>query len=556
MTLDLTPESINEIIANGKSLTPTYENSHGPIDVKVIDPLSVKAGDYTLKFDVSNVSTIDSASWILINNTTNDTFYSDKTIRVANEQLVVKNDDYNNLIGLSITIQQVYNTGDITNAVDNGFIESSIAYADSSKRWLSGLPDLDGGGFQNWIRSGTSKDDVNADNSDYDPTTGTVSTWLDPNENYEKILNGTWAPYRLCARTSVDASTGKKGYGLAWAKYQTLNKLSNLASIDLVLTPDQSKWSRCAVIETCDDPILTEGNANKFDLRKGQSVGKDGQPDGSGTGMGWFPGYAINVETGERLNIMFGENSWLVGENGRDMKFNPTSHYYSDLGDVLWGGEHFVYILGHNGDLSTNCPAYDEGSWIQSQLAMLADINKRNVYEDIMWVGIPMAAPNQEWLSNEVKIRIRVSKPYKKLYSTYGSSSPLNNDYPMYTFSTDDIMTKTNDAEAAKSALDLINIVPNPYYGYSGYESNQLDNRVKITNLPEKCTVSIYTVNGILVRQYTKDETKTSIDWDLKNTAGIPISGGVYLIHVKVDGVGEKVIKWFGTLRPIDLNSF
>ena len=26
-------------------------------------------------------------------------------------------------------------------------------------------------------------------------------------------------------------------------------------------------------------------------------------------GMGWFPGYAIDVETGQRLNIFFGENS-------------------------------------------------------------------------------------------------------------------------------------------------------------------------------------------------------------------------------------------------------
>ena len=27
----------------------------------------------------------------------------------------------------------------------------------------------------------------------------------------------------------------------------------------------------------------------------------------------------INLETGERLNIVFGEDSWLVGQNGRDM---------------------------------------------------------------------------------------------------------------------------------------------------------------------------------------------------------------------------------------------
>jgi hypothetical protein len=279
--------------------------------------------------------------------------------------------------------------------------------------------------------------------------------------------------------------------------------------------------------------------------------------DIAGTGMSYFPGYAINVETGERLNIIFGENSWLTGENGRDMLFNPTSNYTTSLGDILWGGMHFVYIVGHNGDAAYNCPKYDGGQWIYDQLSAANNsTGKRYLTQDIMYAGIPMATAGEPWLSNEVKIRFRISKPYKTNYSTYGATSPSNTNYPMYTFSTDDIMTATDQTDVATSALDMINIVPNPYYGYSGYEENQLDNRVKITNLPEKCTVTIYTMNGVLIRKYMKDETKTSLDWDLKNYAGIPIASGIYLIHVNAPGIGEKVIKWFGTLRPIDLNSF
>ena len=37
------------------------------------------------------------------------------------------------------------------------------------------------------------------------------------------------------------------------------------------------------------------------------------------TGMGWFPGYAIDLGTGERLNMAFGEDSWLSADNGKDM---------------------------------------------------------------------------------------------------------------------------------------------------------------------------------------------------------------------------------------------
>ena len=39
------------------------------------------------------------------------------------------------------------------------------------------------------------------------------------------------------------------------------------------------------------------------------------------------------------------------------------------------------------------------------------------------------------------------------------------------------------------SVLDVINVVPNPYYAFSQYETSKLDNRVKITNLPEVCTI-------------------------------------------------------------------
>ena len=44
--------------------------------------------------------------------------------------------------------------------------------------------------------------------------------------------------------------------------------------------------------------------------------------------------------------------------------------------------------------------------------------------------------------------------------------------------------------------------------------------------------------------------------WDLKNTVGNPISSGVYIIHVEVPGVGEKVLKWFGVMRTIDLDTY
>jgi hypothetical protein len=144
------------------------------------------------------------------------------------------------------------------------------------------------------------------------------------------------------------------------------------------------------------------------------------------------------------------------------------------------------------------------------------------------------------------------------------------------------VLEKLATAESARqsykdSLLAQINVVPNPYYSYSKYETgSQLETKVRIVNLPtgvnangekEGCLIRIYTVDGTLVRtlgptsitrnnsDYAQSEN-TSVDWDLHNHTGIPIAGGMYLIHVTVPGIGERVIKWFGTMRPVDLNSF
>jgi len=259
--------------------------------------------------------------------------------------------------------------------------------------------------------------------------------------------------------------------------------------------------------------------------------------------------------------MMFGENSFMAQDRGTDMMWNPTSST-SDFLNNYFGGGHYIYIMGHNGDTDNDSPAYDECAWIYQRLSsnnfVPSDIDKRNVYKDVMWINMPLTVPNKQFLGTDVKYRIRVTRPYRKGFNnaTWEAGSPVNGNLPMYTFSTGDLFTVNDDLVAAEDALDLINVVPNPYYAYSGYEANQLQTTVKITNLPQKCVVSIYTVNGMLIRQFRKDEPRTSVDWDLKNTAGIPIAGGVYLIHVKVDGVGEKVIKFFGALRPVDLDSF
>jgi hypothetical protein len=44
-----------------------------------------------------------------------------------------------------------------------------------------------------------------------------------------------------------------------------------------------------------------------------------------------------------------------------------------------------------------------------------------------------------------------------------------------------------------------------------------------------------------------------NVVWNLKNSAGIPIASGVYIIHILDEETGaQKSVKWFGINRKFD----
>lgn len=545
--VDLTDESIAEILAEPFwAKNPVYKKNGGPVNIKVVDPLSIPEGNFEFKIRTADPGKIDTTHWVLryldAESGQMNEYVSKNQIQFGVEEVISE-------WGFSANVTQVGEPG--SNPLDgNGFITASQDFADNSNRWLEFLADQEGcENAANWIRSGT----LENTGAGADVTCNDV-LGLDERSIFEKVNGGTWAPFMLVSRyTDGPAFTTA-------ATTQIASNLRRISSVDIVLTPDKSKWSRCPVFETGDDSDFAQGNAEKGNLRGAPSVDKEGNPDGDGTGMGWFPGYAINVETGERLNIGFGESSRLTQDNGRDMKFNPSSRsILFDNGAILnvLGGKHFIYVFNHAGNSATDMPRYDKGEYIRTKLSDPTAANKRAVYKDAAWVGIPLGVDNKTFLSNELKIRIRVNRPYSKFYNADDSTTTaVNGNNPYYSFNTGDMFARRGNNETAVSALDLINVVPNPYYAYSGYEKNQLDNRVKITNLPAECTIKIYTTSGVLVRTYNKADPSTSLDWDMKNQANITISSGIYIIHVDVPNVGEKIVKFFGVMRPIDLDTF
>ena len=66
-------------------------------------------------------------------------------------------------------------------------------------------------------------------------------------------------------------------------------------------------------------------------------------------------------------------------------------------------------------------------------------------------------------------------------------------------------------------------------------------------------------MDGTLIKTLPKPEGTTYVEWDLKNTANIPISSGMYLIHIRDNNPEynfEKTLKFLCIQRPIDVNAF
>ena len=690
--LDFTAETEAAIVATGFVKNPTYQNGRGPVNVKVVDPLNVPNSTFTIKFlklpstaynvtntpvpnpwapvattsntilngknyvGINSALNADSITWVLTNLSDNKMYQPKRSIKVGEEY-------YFSELGLSVNIHQVADPAGLvsqtvslpatTNAGD--LLEATMTFADPTKQWLTGLVDTDDPDPDNWIRSGINTAQPAVEFNDY-PT--------DRNKVFDNVLGGTWSPYSLVSATRGTCAAGPGHYG-KWILANDANDPTSdidfryLSSVDVVFTPDKSKWTRCVVLEMQDDSLLAEGVNRRFNMRDHASVDKNGNVgDGTVTssqddadyiaarGMGWFPGYAINLETGERLNMAFGEDSYNYTDNGNDMRWNPTGTKDGSTYDNAFGGRHYVYVFGHGKGavysttmttssfvnmlpLATKpigAGRYDACQQIYDQMK-LAQTNTgsgsamalvhwalRNVLRDAMWVTVPMMKRGYSFkdpadMPCECKVRLRVNKPYRYglatewatripyasnfiahngpvssaggwVYSTTQSflpidtsSAPQNSDLPMYQFSTDDIYTMIGQASTAKNAMDYIRIVPNPYYAYSQYESSRLDNRVRITALPSVCTIKIFTMNGTLVRTFKRDvsgqeddylttnDIKQSkrapyLDWDLKNQFGIPVASGLYIFHIDAPGVGEKILKWFGVMRPMDLQNY
>lgn len=507
----------------------TYKVGKAPIEVKVFNPLNIKDGEYELTFfdDKMDDAILEpNARWKLAKKGDPDVVLSDKSIETLNQQAIQK-------YGFSVNIAQTIEPGQVPLLIpNNGAIGSKITYKDANKpQWFSALIDKDSSHF-----------DFISSNSN------------DPNHQFSKnFMQGQWYPYSVCEyRPIVDDSIKGPFISPAWQNSKNgayFSQNINWNNIDIVFTPDKSKWSRCVVVETnnkmySDDGLLPKGDVQNMALRKDLSIGSDTNPnapsDGT-TGKSWFPGYAVDVETGQRLAIFFGENSgydftanplletvyqFKQTPTGGDMIWNPTSDIIVKnnidstitQANLVAGCGHYIYV--------TDIP-YE--NWKDSYNALVSNPTaQQNLVRSIRWVSMPFLADSINLLSykdgiipNECKIQLRVDNPYQVM-----KGIGTNNYYPSYTFKIGNGIKAKELVEKNTDNQSLI-IYPNPSIN---------DNFVTIKNVPRENVIMIFSLDGKSIRRL-QNKNDDEIIWDLNDNNGQKVATGIYIVSTSINGI-------------------
>lgn len=528
--LQISAQTRDSIFKNINKGRVTYTLSSSPINLLILDPSKCNGKQFQLSIvDTSLNDTIlaPSTKWRLQDLTNNSIVSSRNSIFDFNETLI-------DSFGIMLRVEQALEPGDYALInTNNGFRGVKISYNNLPFNWYEAIGD----GFVNTNNGKINSPSLKFFNPDLD-------LQLDPNFAFIES-NNLFYPFGIMDyRSKVVQDTFVPYFTSGWMNENTFGAVSrgylaNLNNVDIVLTPDKSKWSRCVIIESANsfytnkkttDPqtthylgLNTKPNPSgifptQFDLRGDLSVGKydsdgDGKPDPDGAldsdgsalyGMGWFPGYAVNIETGKRLNIFFGENSCYSqkydsickkeNQIGGDMLWNPNGNLF--IGDTLpkgsaynyfAGGQHFIYITDQ---------VYDSCNTIRKGLKSNNKSLKAYQFRSVTWSSMPLIAKslkplgagNKGLIPSECLIKLRVNNAFQ-----WKKENGINNGYPTYLidFKTNiSIENKLSESNVVSASNVLIH--PNPF-SFSKHST------LAMSNLPENCKVDFYNLAGNLL---------------------------------------------------------
>jgi hypothetical protein len=124
---------------------------------------------------------------------------------------------------------------------------------------------------------------------------------------------------------------------------------------------------------------------------------------------------------------------------------------------------------------------------------------------------------------------------------TFAYANPIQHGVDEWVFSP---AAPTSGGDITADMVDMINVFPNPYYGFQALETTRRGKFVRFNHLPQKADIRIFNMGGVMVRKIEKDDDTQNADWDLTNQYSLPVASGIYIAHIDLPDVGkEKILK-------------
>jgi hypothetical protein len=573
--LDVTSDMYDKMLANDFDGKITYRTGFGPLVGKILDPSKLKDKKYRLEitgnFNYSRpICTYDDdAAWTLTNITDNVVVLENKPLFYIKEYVVDE-------LGFSITVENRPEPASKASDIQKGGIGAKIDYLNpDGPKWFGAV--TEGGKIQGNM---------------YDYINPAGSPMQDRNNVLSRLGDGFFIPFmssRFFAAPFFLSPSAREMMGFMTGSALNTLRFRDLNNVDIVITKDKSKWSKCIVVESTAPELVADGtigDRKNFELRSSPSVDKNGNILNDGTiGFSYFPGYAVDIETGKRLNIFFGESSLyrdtMVNINGTqvdmksvlkdgvalggDMIFNPSSQLAIDdlvikdpiteeiltiidpIG-IMAGGQHYIYVTRQEYD---GCASFAKKMMRGEDGSIPKILNRAKVCTAITWTSFPILPKGAQLLPlseglipNDMIVKLRVDNPYgesRRFDIDLERECFTDEDYPVYEFGFDTI----NSFLKEEGELGNVYLAPNPVsLGESSFA-------LKLFNLPQDVHVRIINIGGSVVKTYGITDGVCSFlsgpgvmetRYDIEPYR---LSQGLYFVHIRNNKTGEsKTLKW------------
>jgi hypothetical protein len=200
-----------------------------------------------------------------------------------------------------------------------------------------------------------------------------------------------------------------------------------------------------------------------------------------------------NIDTNQQINLLF----W-------DRSGNPTAS-----GGKVWNTDNRVYTW------TVNTP------YVTTAISPLSsDVTNHGTWNTVWYAS--------KFTTGDV-IKIVYPNPVIPGVDNWTLTAPAAPSY--------------SNAQAVND-VNMINVFPNPYYGFNSRELTRSQKYVTFSHLPAQATIRIFDLAGKQVRVINKNDPSQFSNWDLNNQNSYPVASGVYVVYIDMPGIGAtKILK-------------